>query len=177
MNCSSDPQRGESQCRQTFSQCSDQITEQDQWKGLPSVPGLDLQALSQSESGERVGTSNLTKVTYFNSAGFISCILVLYNCSASQRECKADFSRCAAAAPLRERNVETSGGNSLETSLTNNQGRDDGLELSVGSPSKVTSSGDVYTPRLADGSGKIPESKLAQLDRLYVHDCRGLSEL
>ena len=110
-------------------------------------------------------------------AGFLSCLLVLYNCSASQRECKADFSRCAAAAPLRERNVETSGGNSLETSLTNNQGRDDGLELSVGNPSKVTSSGDVYTPRLADGSGKIPESKLAQLERLYVHDCRGLSEL
>ena len=51
MNCSSDPQRGEAQCRQTFSQCSDQITEEDQWKGLPSVPGLDLQSLSQSGSG------------------------------------------------------------------------------------------------------------------------------
>lgn len=173
MNCSSDPQRGESQCRQTFSQCSDQITEQDQWKGLPSVPGLDLQALSQSESGERVGTSNLTKLTYFNSAGFISCILVLYNCSASQTECKAEFSQCAAAAPLRESNTQTSAGNSVET-LTNNQGRNEGLEMSVAKPSKVKTSGDAYTPRLADGSGKIPESKLAQLDWLYVHESQAV---
>ena len=59
MNCSSDPQRGESQCRQTFSQCSDQITQEDQWKGLPSVPGLDLQSLSQSESGGWAGQADI----------------------------------------------------------------------------------------------------------------------
>merc|ERR1719510_416914 len=140
MNCSSDPQRGQSECRQTFSQCADQITEEDQWKGLPSVPGLDLQSLPQSESG------------------FISCILVLYNCSVSQTECKAEFSKCAAAVPLRETNTQTqtSQGNSLQT-LTKTQRRNEGLDMSVAKPSEEKSSGDVYTPRLADGSGKIPE--------------------
>ena len=162
MNCSSDPQRGESQCRQTFSQCSDQITQEDQWKGLPSVPGLDLQSLGQSESGGRVGNITVTRLIYFNTAGFISCILVLYNCSASQTQCKAEFSQCAGAAPLRETN-------SLET-LTNNQARNEGLDMSVAKPSKVKTSGDVQTPNLADGSGKIPESKLAQLEPVYVHD-------
>ena len=152
MNCSSDPQRGEAECRQTFSQCSDQITEEDQWKGLPTVPGLDLQSLPQSESG-----------------GFISCILLLYNCSVSQTECKAEFSQCAAEVPLREANTQTSQGNSLQT-LTDNQRRTDGLEVTVAKPSQEKSSGDVQTPSLADGSGKIPESEWSQLERLNVHD-------
>ena len=169
MNCTSDSQRGESECRQTFIQCSDQITEEDQWKGLPSVPGLDLQSLRQSESGGWVGCIFITRLISFYTAGFISCILLLYNCSVSKTECKAEFSMCAAGVTLRETNTQTSQGNSLQT-LTNTQRRNDGLEMSVAKPSKEKNSGDVYTPSLADGSGKIPQSKWTQLERLYVHD-------
>ena len=128
------------------------------------------------------GLAKLIYISNFSTAGFLSCILVLYNCSASQTECKAEFGRCAAAAPPgeRETNTQTSAGNSLET-LTNNQGRNEGLEVSVAKPSKVKTQADVYTPNLADGSGKIPQSKLAQLElslcaRLWTVDF-GDSEL
>ena len=126
------------------------------------------------------GLAKLIYISNFSTAGFLSCILVLYNCSASQTECKAEFSRCAGAAPLGETNTQTSQGDSLET-LTNNQGRNEGLEVSVAKPSKVKTQADVYTPNLADGSGKIPQSKLAQLElslcaRLWTVD-GGDSEL
>ena len=72
---------------------------------------------------------------------------------------------------MRETNTQTSQGNSLQT-LTNNPRKNDGLGVTVAKPSKIKSPGDVYTPQLAEGTGKIPESKLVHLEPVYVHDCQ-----
>ena len=165
MNCSSDSLRGESDCRTSFSVCSDQISEEeDQVKGLPSVPGLDLQALSQSQPG------------------FLSCLLLLYNCSSSQAECKQEFRQCAQQYPVEE-TVEQTGPSHNQYPHTNTGRRDEvsggagtgSDEVSGGGvswdevvgggvrrPPDVNSSPDIFTPSLAGGSGKIPESKLEQ---------------
>ena len=173
MNCSSDSLRGESDCRTSFSVCSDQISEEeDQVKGLPSVPGLELQELSQSQPG------------------FLSCLLLLYNCSSSQAECKQEFRQCAQQYPLEE-TVEQTGPSHNQQPHTNTGRRDEvsggaGTESDevlggegtrsdevprvagpgdkvvgggVGRPPDVNSSPDIFTPSLAGGSGKIPESK------------------
>ena len=155
MNCSSGTLRGESECRENFSLCSQEITQEDQWKGLPSVPGLDLQSLQQSQPG------------------YISCLLLLYNCSAPLTQCREEFSQCALLAALGAAvqpagtdsgsdSAGTSQVNSQETS-TNNERRND--VPAQAKPSLVKSSTDVLTPSLAGGSGKIPESKFAQLSR------------
>ena len=151
MNCSSGTLRGESECRERFSLCSQEITQEDQWKGLPSVPGLDLQSLQQSQPG------------------YISCLLLLYNCSAPLTQCREEFSQCALRHPVQPAGTDsgsdsagTSQVNSQETS-TNNERRND--VPAQAKPSLVKSSNDVLTPSLAGGSGKIPESKFAQLSR------------
>ena len=165
MNCSSDSLRGESDCRTSFSVCSDQISEEeDQVKGLPSVPGLELQALSQSQPG------------------FLSCLLLLYNCSSSQAECKQEFRQCAQQYPVEETVGQTGPGHNQQPN-TNTGRRDEVLggegtrsdevpgvagpgDKVVGGgvrrPPDVNSSPDIFTPSLAGGSGKIPESKLEQ---------------
>ena len=175
MNCSSDALLEEAVCREMFSSCSDQITHEDQWQGLPSVPGLNIHStLHQSQSG------------------FMSCILGFYNCSAPKSQCKAEFNKCALQHPVGpgddktteisqentpESNVEasasdgTSDGASVGASprtQTNNGRKNDVPETEVSKPSEVQGSGDVYTPSLAGGSGKIPESKSAELFRKLI---------
>ena len=203
MNCSSDGLLGEAGCREMFSSCSDQITQEDQWQGLPSVPGLDIHStLQQSESG------------------FISCILGFYNCSSSKSQCKAEFNKCARQYPVGagdDNTSEISQGNSPNSNVgasasdgasdgasvgagasdgasvgdsagdgasvgdsagasagsnprtqTNNGRKNDVPETEVSKPLEVQGSGDVYTPSLAGGSGKIPESKSAELFRKLI---------
>ena len=165
MNCSSHSELGESACRTRFSLCSDQITEEDdQRKGLPSVPGLDLQSLRQSQPG------------------FLSCLLLLYNCSASRAECGQQFSQCSQQYPVLD---QTNTARDQLPPVTSKDGLQDAAVTrsdevpavtrrdevpAVTRPPNVSSSPDIYTPSLAGGSGKIPESKLVEFcrERIFV---------
>ena len=91
--------------------------------------------------------------------GFSTCVLLFYNCSESLDSCRQQFRVCAAtssnSAPDPE--VSTAVLSSTSTSpSTSIPAPSPGTRMS---PGAVDETGDAYTPSLAQGSGKIPESK------------------
>ena len=54
MNCSTDDDQIEGECRDQFSSCSDNVDEEDEEgaQGLPDVPGVDLPSLIESGNGK-----------------------------------------------------------------------------------------------------------------------------
>ena len=89
-------------------------------------------------------------------SGFSSCVLKYYNCSESLTDCRQQFNRCSvSSASVSSEQVTTVTSLSAVTTA------------SVKSP-VISETGDVYTPSLAQGTGKIPESKIIILNRILL---------
>ena len=82
-------------------------------------------------------------------SGFSSCVLKYYNCSESLTDCRQQFSRCS---------VSSASGSSEQARVTTVTSVTPASPASDKAP-VISETGDVFTPSLAQGTGKIPESK------------------
>ena len=87
--------------------------------------------------------------------GFSTCVLLFYNCSESLDSCRQQFRVCAATSSNSAPDPEVS---TAVLSSTSTSPSTSSLDSRM-SPGAVDETGDAYTPSLAQGSGKIPESK------------------
>ena len=87
-------------------------------------------------------------------SGFSSCVLKYYNCSESLTECRQQFNRCSVSS--------ASGSSEQVTTVTSVA---PATRASDKTP-VISETEDVYTPSLAQGTGKIPESKIIILNRI-----------
>lgn len=164
MNCSGGVDES-AECMDRFSDCSDSLQEQDDWKGLPlpEVPGLNLQSLGDTTTA------------------FSSCILLYYNCSESLTSCRLMFNNCQRESTIVrlqdvdvaefDKNIANSTPQdkiisapavtpeiSVTVTVTTASQNDEPVSISSNTPkNKFLETGDVKTPSLAQGSGKIPE--------------------
>ena len=88
-------------------------------------------------------------------SGFSTCVLLFYNCSESLVSCRQQFRVCAATSSNSAPAVSTAMPSSVSTP-TYIPAPSPGSRVSPGAADET---GDAYTPSLAQGSGKIPESK------------------
>jgi len=174
MNCSTDDDRIEHECRDQFSSCSDNVDDKDEEgvKGLPDIPGVDLPSLIQSGNE------------------YASCILVFYNCSDTKLACKKKFNDCTNKLPVKVSAGKTpdSQGSSSTKDTEDRYKPNASIESGKQPKSKdrkgsssTKESGDRYTPNISEGSGKIPEiqctwsffqcKKSAQICKKEHDDC------